>query len=63
MTTRLTAPMRREIEIEGEPFTLTLTPTGLRLARKRFRSGRAISWEAFWRGEAGELEQSPDSGR
>lgn len=47
MTTRLTTPLRREIEIDGEPFTVTITPDGVRLTRKRFRTGRAMSWRAF----------------
>lgn len=51
MTTKLTKPIRREIEIDGETYTLTVTPQGVRLTRKRFRSGRAISWRAVLAGE------------
>jgi hypothetical protein len=49
MTTRLEKPIRREIEIDGEQFTLTVAPDGLRLTRKRFRSGVALSWRALLR--------------
>lgn len=47
MTTRLTTPLRREIEIDGEPYTVTITPEGVKLTRKRFRVGRSLSWRAL----------------
>jgi hypothetical protein len=53
MTTKLDKTIRREIEIDGEPFTVAISPDGIRLTRKRFRSGRALSWRALWRGELG----------
>ena len=48
MTTKLTEPLRREIEIGGEPYTILLTPLGIRLSRKRFRQGRLVTWRALW---------------
>lgn len=48
MSTKLTHEIRREITIDGEPFTVIITPHGLRLSRKRFRSGRELTWEALW---------------
>ncbi len=48
MSTKLEKPIRREVEIDGVPFTVTLTRDGLRLARKRFRSGVALSWKELW---------------
>jgi hypothetical protein len=53
MTTKLTKPIRRELEIDGETYTLTVSGEGIRLTRKRFRSGRALSWRAFLAGEGG----------
>ena len=55
MTTKLTTPLRREIEIDGEPFTIVLTPRGIRLTRKRFRTARVATWRALW-------EQTPPEG-
>ena len=55
MTTKLTKPIRREIEIDGEPYTLVVSTDGVRLLKKRFRSGRAISWRSLLAGEAGRL--------
>ena len=49
MATKLTHEIRREITIGDEPFTIVISPQGLRLSRKRFRSGRQLSWEALWR--------------
>ncbi len=48
MATKLTHAIRREIVIDEEPFTVVISPDGLRLSRKRFRSGRQMSWEALW---------------
>ncbi len=48
MATKLAKEIRREIEIDGEAFTVTLTPKGVRITRKRFRSGRVLSWRALW---------------
>ena len=50
MTTKLEKPIKREIEIDGEPFTVTITPQGVRLTRKRFRSGKVVSWKAILEG-------------
>jgi hypothetical protein len=47
MTTKLTEPLRREIEIEGEAFTVVITADGVRLTRKRFREGTFVSWKAL----------------
>lgn len=59
MTTKLTEPLRREIEIDGEAYTVLLTPVGIRLSRKRFREGRSVTWRALW--TRGEFEHADDS--
>ena len=56
MTTKLTEPLKREIEIDGEAYTVVLTPHGLRLSRKRFRQGRQVAWRTIW--DQGEPEKS-----
>jgi hypothetical protein len=62
MTLKLTTPLRREIEIDGEPFTVVVSAEGIRLTRKRFRSGRALSWRGLWQGGTDEPDgrQRPD---
>jgi hypothetical protein len=57
MSTKLEKPIRREIEIDGEQFTLVVAPDGLRLTKKRFRSGLAVSWKALLR----QLDRSDQS--
>lgn len=54
MATKLTHEIRREITVDGEPFTVLISPHGVRLSRKRFRSGRQLSWETLWRDGASE---------
>lgn len=56
--TKITAAIRREIEIDGEPYTLTVSAEGVRLARKRHRSGRVLTWRTLWERGDDELEQS-----
>jgi hypothetical protein len=48
MATKLEKTIRREIEIDGEPFTITISPDGFRMTKKRFRSGVALSWKSLW---------------
>ena len=62
MATKLSKEIRREIEIDGEPFTVAISPTGVKLTRKRFRSGRTLSWRALWQsGNDDEKNDAPDS--
>jgi hypothetical protein len=62
MATKLLKEIRREIEIDGEPFTVAISPSGVKLTRKRFRSGRALSWRALWQSvEKEEREVSSES--
>jgi hypothetical protein len=52
MTTKLTTPLKRELEIDGEPYTLTIDPDGLRLVRKGRRKGHGLAWRALVTGDA-----------
>ena len=52
MTTRLQAPLRREIEIRSDPYTLTITPEGFKLVPKGRRKGYELSWSSIVSGEA-----------
>lgn len=58
--TRLDRPLRREIEIDSKPYTLTLYPHTLKLARKGQRRSIEFSWEALLRlGAHSELSRPP----
>lgn len=61
MPTKLDKTIRREIEIDGEPFTISISPEGLRLTKKRFRSGVALSWKTLWTRHGGEALSLPES--
>ncbi len=36
--------LKREVVIGGAPYTVTVSPLGVKLVRKGFRKGRAVSW-------------------
>jgi hypothetical protein len=52
MMTKLTGPLRREIEIDGAPYTLTISPQGLTLVVKGRRKGYDLEWNALVSGDA-----------
>ena len=52
MTTKLDSKLRRELNILGKLYTLTLSPEGLNLAPKGRRKGYELAWVDFVSGEA-----------
>ena len=50
--TKLEGELRRAIEIDGKPYTLTLSPEGLKLTEKGRRNGRELRWKDLVTGEA-----------
>ncbi|MCC4597788.1 hypothetical protein NRY95_21265 [Xanthomonas campestris pv. phormiicola] len=48
----LDKPLRRELEIDGTPYTLTVDPDGLKLAEKGRRKGLALRWSDLVNGDA-----------
>lgn len=52
MTTKLNAPFKREIDLNGEKYTLTVTPEGFKLVAKGRRKGIEIAWAQLVNGEA-----------
>ncbi|HEX3867017.1 MAG TPA: hypothetical protein VHV78_09700 [Gemmatimonadaceae bacterium] len=61
MATKLDKTIRREIEIDGELYTITISPSGFRLTKKRFRSGVALSWKRLWTHHGGAGVTGSDS--
>ncbi len=47
MALPLERTLKREVVIDGTPYTVTLSPLGVKLVRKGFRKGRATSWRAL----------------
>jgi hypothetical protein len=52
MATKLDKPLKRELDLDGEPYTLTLSPEGLKLVPKGKRKGRELAWKDLVSGEA-----------
>jgi len=50
--TKLDRPLKREIEIDGNPFVVTLTPEGLKLTAKGKRNGQELAWKDLVNGQA-----------
>ena len=44
MTTKLTSPFKRELDVKGEKYTLTVTPEGFKLVLKGKRKGVELNW-------------------
>lgn len=56
MTTKLEKELKREITINGEPYTVTITPVGVKLSAKGKRKGQELSWREL----LGAREGSPE---
>jgi hypothetical protein len=52
MATKLAGPLKREVQIEGKPYMLTIGPEGMKLVPKGRRKGVELSWHALVSGEA-----------
>ncbi len=52
MTTKLQNPFKRELEVNGEKYTLTVSPEGFKLVLKGKRKGIELAWSAIVNGDA-----------
>ncbi|EKT2103757.1 MULTISPECIES: hypothetical protein [Stenotrophomonas] len=50
--TPLDKPLRRELHIDGQPYTLTVAPEGLKLVEKGRRKGITLRWQDLVSGDA-----------
>lgn len=67
MATKLEKALKRELDIEGKPYMLTIAPDGLKLVEKGRRNGRELAWKDLVTGDAGlaaalqaSVEDNPD---
>jgi hypothetical protein len=44
--------LKREVEIDGKPYMLTISPQGLKLVPKGKRNGLELAWPALVSGDA-----------
>jgi hypothetical protein len=57
MATKLDKPIKRELELDGDAYTVTISPEGVRVVRKGHRKGHAITWRAIVSGDADLTQQ------
>lgn len=50
--TPLDKPLRRELEVDGRAYTLTIDPDGLKLVEKGRRKGITLAWQDLVNGDA-----------
>ena len=50
--TKLERPLKRELEVDGKSYTLTVSPEGLKLVEKGRRKGQELLWKELVSGEA-----------
>lgn len=48
MATKLDKTIKREIELDGQPYMVAISPDGVKLTQKGFRKGREITWKRLW---------------
>lgn len=51
MATRLDKTIKRELDLDGKPFVVSISPEGIKIVPKGRRKGQEISWEALLSGE------------
>jgi hypothetical protein len=50
--TKLEKALKREIDIKGKPYIVTITPEGLKLTEKGKRKGQELVWADLASGDA-----------
>lgn len=52
MTAKLDKPIKRELELKGTLYTVTIAPEGVSVAEKGRRTRKFLSWETLASGDA-----------
>ena len=52
MAVKLEKSIKRELDMEGRAYTITIAPEGIKVVEKGKRKGREISWRAIISGDA-----------
>lgn len=52
MATKLDKPIKRELEIDGTTYMVTVSPEGVKVVEKGKRKGHELSWTALVSGDA-----------
>jgi hypothetical protein len=59
MATKLDKTLKRELEIEGKLYTVSISPEGVKIVPKGGRKGPEVSWRELISGDA-ELRRDLD---
>lgn len=57
MATKLEKPIKRELEIDGTAYMITISPEGVKVTQKGYRKGQEMSWRSIVSGDAALNEQ------
>ena len=52
MATKLDQPLKRELEVDGQSYVLTISPEGMKLVLKGKRKGHELTWKDLISGQA-----------
>jgi hypothetical protein len=52
MTAKLDRAIKRELELDGTLYTITIAPEGLKVTEKGKRKGQEVSWRSIISGDA-----------
>jgi hypothetical protein len=52
VATKLEKPLKRELNLEGEPYIVVISPEGLKVTQKGRRKGLELSWKDLLSGDA-----------
>ena len=52
MATKLEKSIKRELELDGKAYTITIAPEGVKVVEKGKRKGREIAWRSIINGDA-----------
>ena len=52
MTAKLDRAIKRELDLDGKLYTITIAPEGLKVTEKGKRKGQEVSWRSIITGDA-----------
>jgi hypothetical protein len=52
MVTKLEKPLKRELDVGGEPYVVTISAEGLKIVPKGKRKGLELAWKDLVSGDA-----------
>jgi hypothetical protein len=52
MTAKLDRAIKRELELDGKLYTITIAPDGLKVTEKGKRKGQEVAWRSIITGDA-----------